>query len=101
MEWIGVSTAPSAHYTIEKLVEVDHDVSKWFIKYDIPTKTHSSEELWVVNWPRLSPKVDDGMSTRALLVNAFSRQPISISALPKFRNTIGFFDFATTSRDKK
>jgi hypothetical protein len=101
MEWIGVSTAPSAHYTIEKLVEVGQDISNLFVKYEIPTKTCSPEELWAVNWPRLSPEVGGGMSIRALLVNAFARQPISISALPKFRNTIRFFDFAITSRDKK
>jgi hypothetical protein len=101
MEWIGVSTAPSAHFTIEKLVKVNQDVSKWFIKYKIPTKTGSSEEGWAVNWPRLSPKEvgGGGMSVHALIVNAFARQPISISALPKFLNTIKFFEFSKV--DKK
>ena len=98
MEWIGVSTAPSAHFTIEKLVNVNEDVSKWFIKYKIPTKTGSSEEGWAVNWPRLSPEgvVGGGMSVYELIVNAFARQPISISAMPKFLNTLKFVEFSKT-----
>jgi hypothetical protein len=101
MEWIGVSTAPSAHFTIEKLVEVKVNVSNWFIKYRIPIKVGSQEESWAVNWPRLSPNevVGGGMSVRALLFNAFARQPIPISAITKFDNTMKFFDFAKTRKE--
>jgi hypothetical protein len=54
-----------------KLVKVNQNVSKWFIKYEIPTKTGSSEEGWAVNWPRLSTKevVGGGMSVHSLIVS--------------------------------
>jgi hypothetical protein len=99
IEWIGVSAAPSAHFTLEKLVEVKQNVSDWFIKYRIPIKVGSQEERWAVNWPRLSPEGVGGMSVRALIDNAFARQPISISAIAKFDNTIKFYDFATTGKE--
>ena len=34
IDWIGVSASPSAYFTIEKLIGLNEDVSKWFIKYD-------------------------------------------------------------------
>ena len=38
-EWIGVSTSPTAHYTIEKLAELNKtDLSKRYIRYNVPTK---------------------------------------------------------------
>jgi hypothetical protein len=77
------------------------NVSDWFIKYRIPIKVGSQEESWAVNWPRLSPNevVGGGMSVRALLFNAFVRQPIPISAITKFDNTMKFFDFAKTRKE--
>src|ERR687895_441470 len=93
-DWIGVSASPSAHFTIEKLVDVKINVSDWFVKYNIPTKTNSSEKGWAVNWPRLYPYDSTaGMSLRALILNSFAKRPIAISAASKFHNTINFFDY--------
>jgi hypothetical protein len=99
IEWIGVSAAPTAYFILEKLAEIGQDVAvegkKFFIKYDIPTKANTTEKGWAVNWPNLfsnflSPP--GGMSAKALILNRFGEKPVSVSAMPKFHNTLKFID---------
>ena len=97
--WIGVSTAPTAHFTIEKLSELNQndDIKNWYLNYSVPGRNNTNDEkTWAVNWPRLYstyPK-DTGMSPRALIFNKFAEKPISGEAAAKFHNTIRFYDHA-------
>lgn len=99
IEWIGVSAAPTAHFVLEKLVEiggeVEKEAKKFFVRYDIPTKTNALGKGWGLNWPRLYkdiPIQQDGMSVKALILNRFAQKPIAVSVMPKFNNTIEFID---------
>ncbi len=98
-EWIGVSAAPTAHFILEKLVEVggqmEEEVKRFFVRYNIPAKTNTLERGWGLNWPKLYSKIvtpPGGMSVKALILNRFAQNPISVSAMEKFNNTIKFFD---------
>jgi hypothetical protein len=106
IEWIGVSAAPTAHFVLEKLVEiggeVEKEAKKFFVGYGIPTKTNVLEKGWGVNWPKLYKDLttpQGGMSVKALILNRFAQNPVSISAMPKFKNTINFIDYVM-SRDQ-
>lgn len=53
IEWIGVSSAPSAHFTLEKLSEVKQDISKWYVRCQVSMKAGiTTEVVWAVNWTR-------------------------------------------------
>ena len=98
-EWIGVSAAPTAHFVLEKLVEVGgelkEEVERFFVRYNIPTKTNTLEAGWVLNWPKIYKKIitpPGGMSVKAIILNRFAQNPISVSAIAKFNNTIKFID---------
>jgi len=103
-EWIGVSAAPTAHFILEKLEEIGGEAAEMtknlFIKYDVPTKINSTEKSWAVNWPKLYknfPRQREGMSVKALILNRFAERPVSVSAFPKFSNTLKFIDYVMRS----
>ena len=102
-EWIGVSAAPTAHFILEKFGETGGEadqITNFFIKYDVPTKVNSTEKMWVVNWPKLYkdfPTQRDGMTVKALILNRFADRAVSVSAFPKFSNTLKFVDYVMRS----
>lgn len=101
IEWIGVSSAPTAHFTLEKLFEVKQDISKWYVKYPVPMKAGiTTEVVWAVNWPALYLTYSDkeAMSLKALILNKFASRPISSDAVTKFHNTIKFYDNVTSKK---
>ena len=105
-DWIGVSTAPSASFGIERLVEDGYDISKWFVKYSIPIKNGIEENGWAVAWPNRDRIGDEvikqqyGITTRSLILDVFASRPISISAASKYKNTLAFFDFVMELNNK-
>lgn len=109
-DWMGVSTAPSASFGIEMIVEQGVDISNWFVKYNIPTKSGIEENGWALAWPkrvdqaikRLDQKkpIDHKITNRMGILNAFASRPISISADSKYKNTLSFFDFVTGLSNK-
>lgn len=94
-DWMGVSAAPSAAFGIERLREQGADVSPWFTQYDIPLKAGVYKAGWALAWPKLmtdTPLPNRVLTNRGLLFEVFSRNPVGVAALPKYRNTITFID---------
>ncbi len=96
-EWMGVSAAPSASFGLSRLEDQKANVTKWFVKYDIPAKTGPQKSEWALAWPREAlkdPSIVGGLLTaRGLILDTFANRPISVSAAAKYRNTLAFFDF--------
>lgn len=103
-DWIGVSTAPSALYGIELLIDRGGDISEWFVRYNIPTKS-GTEDGWALAWPRQAPMEGshehEKITGRTLILNAFSSRPIDILSAGKYRNTLSFFDSVMEMDSKK
>jgi hypothetical protein len=104
-EWMGVSTAPSASFGLSRLEDQKADISKWFVKYDIPAKSGPQKNEWALAWPRFAQKdpntSERQLTTRGLILNAFANRPISVSAVQKYKNTLAFYDFVTGLKDSK
>jgi hypothetical protein len=96
-EWMGVSTAPSASFGLSRLEDQKADISKWFVKYDIPSKSGIQKSEWALAWPRecsKDPSISEkNLTTRGLILNSFANRPISVAAVSKYKNTLAFFDF--------
>jgi hypothetical protein len=94
-EWMGVSTAPSASFGLSRLEDQKADISKWFIKYDIPSKGGVQKSEWALAWPRDAPKefAEKDLTTRGLILDTFANRPVSVAAVQKYRNTLAFFDY--------
>jgi hypothetical protein len=97
-EWIGISLCPSASFGVSRLLEQGADVSKWFVKYDIPMKSGvDGKDEWALSWPRLHKDIALGngktLSAKAVLLNAFAKNGINVLAYPKYKNTLCFFDY--------
>ncbi len=96
-EWMGVSTAPSASFGLSRLEDQKADISKWFVKYDIPSKTGPQKAEWALAWPREAPEdplfTETKLTTRGLILDAFANRPISVAAAQKYKNTLAFFDY--------
>lgn len=102
-EWMGVSTAPSASFGLSRLEDQKADVSKWFVKYDIPAKGGLQTNEWALAWPREAPKElvsEKHLTTRGLILDAFANRPISVAAASKYKNTLAFFDFVMGQGNK-
>jgi hypothetical protein len=104
-EWMGVSTAPSASYGLSRLEDQKADISKWFIKYDIPSKGGLQKSEWALAWPTNAPKdtaiTTKNLTTRGLILDAFANRPISVAAAQKYKNTLAFFDFVVGNNGKE
>lgn len=103
-EWMGVSTAPSASFGLSRLEDQKADISKWFVKYDIPAKAGTQKNEWALAWPREAPKElisQKNLTTRGLILDAFANRPISVSAAQKYKNTLAFFDFVSGQADNR
>jgi hypothetical protein len=103
-EWMGVSTAPSASFGLSRLEDQKADVSKWFVKYDVPAKNGVQKSEWALAWPREAPKEltsDENLTTRGLILDTFANRPISVAAVAKYKNTLAFFDFVTERETNK
>ncbi|MCW4029190.1 MAG: hypothetical protein NWE92_06035 [Candidatus Bathyarchaeota archaeon] len=98
-EWMGVSAAPSASFGLSRLEDQKADISKWFIKYDIPSKGETQKSEWSLAWPRFAhkdPQVSQKQLTaRGLILDAFANRPISVAAAQKYKNTLAFFDYVS------
>ena len=95
-EWMGVSAAPSASFGLSRLEDQKADVSKWFVKYDIPSKSGPQKNEWALAWPKEAlkdPSISENLSARGLMLDAFANRPISVAAAQKYKNTLAFFDF--------
>jgi hypothetical protein len=95
-EWMGVSTAPSASFGLSRLEDQKADISKWFVKYDIPSKAGIQKAEWALAWPRDAPKEfasEKNLTTRGLILDAFANRPVSVAAVQKYKNTLAFFDY--------
>ena len=103
-EWMGVSTAPSASFGLSRLEDQKADISKWFIKYDIPSKSGPQKAEWALAWPTNPPKdhsiSDKNLTTRGLILDSFANRPISVAAAQKYKNTLAFFDYVTSQSSK-
>jgi hypothetical protein len=103
-EWMGVSTAPSASFGLSRLEDQKADVSKWFVKYDIPAKGGLQKGEWALAWPREASKQslvsEKHLTPRGLILDAFANRPISVSAASKYKNTLAFFDYVTGESNK-
>lgn len=95
-EWMGVSTAPSASFGLSRLEDQKADISKWFVKYDIPSKGGVQKGEWALAWPREASKdpliAERNLTTRGLILDAFANRPISVAAAQKYKNTLAFYD---------
>ncbi len=104
-EWMGVSTAPSASFGLSRLEDQKADISKWFVKYDIPAKAGSQKDEWALAWPREVPEnplmSEKHLTKRGLILDAFANRPISVAAAQKYKNTLAFFDFVTGLKNNK
>jgi hypothetical protein len=96
-EWMGVSTAPSASFGLSRLEDQKADVSKWFVKFDIPSKAGLQKSEWALAWPREVPEASlvsgRRLTKRGLILDAFANKPISVAAVAKYKNTLAFFDY--------
>jgi hypothetical protein len=95
-EWMGVSAAPSASFGLSRLEDQKADISKWFVKYDIPSKAGYQKGEWALAWPRDTPKEftsEKNLTTRGLILDAFANRPVSVAAAQKYKNTLAFFDY--------
>jgi hypothetical protein len=106
-EWMGVSAAPSASFGLSRLEDQKADISKWFVKYDIPSKNGLQKDEWALAWPKNAPKdtiiAEKNLTTRGLILDTFANRPVSVTAAQKYKNTLGFFDFvcAQENNNKK
>ena len=106
-EWMGVSTAPSASFGLSRLEDQKADISKWFVKYDIPSKNGFQKDEWALAWPKNAPKdainAEKNLTTRGLILDTFANRPVSVAAAQKYKNTLAFFDFvcAQENNNKK
>jgi hypothetical protein len=104
-EWMGVSTAPSASFGLSRLEDQKADISKWFVKYDIPAKGGPQKSEWALAWPREASKdplnAGKNLTTRGLILNAFANRPISVAAAQKYKNTLAFFDYVAGLENSK
>lgn len=97
-DWMGVSLCPSASYGVERLAEQGADISRWFVKYDVPMKSGVDGGAgWALAWPRFALDIPLGdekpLSARGVLLYTFARNGVSVSVHTKYRNTLRFFDF--------
>jgi hypothetical protein len=103
-EWMGVSTAPSASFGLSRLEDQKADISKWFIKYDVPSKGGPQKNEWALAWPNNAPKdpcdQQKNLTTRGLILDAFANRPISVAAAQKYKNTLAFFDYVVGLESK-
>jgi hypothetical protein len=104
-EWMGVSTAPSASFGLSRLEDQKADISKWFVKYDIPAKSGTQKSEWALAWPRQAPRdaavSEKNLTTRGLILDAFANRPISVAAAQKYKNTLAFFDYVMDQQSRK
>ena len=101
-EWIGVSTAPSAFYALERLNEIKI-TPKRFFKYNVPIKEEKTVKGWALSWPYSKElgEVFNGMGMKQIretILNNFSTRPIDYRNLAKYSNTIEFFDYVCSRR---
>lgn len=99
-DWIGVSTAPSAFFELERLTvgnALPKARSHLFVRWAVPTRDQSKVEGWVVDWPAVRGdicKIIAGNTdevTEEYLLSVFSSRPIGSAALSKYMNTLEFF----------
>jgi hypothetical protein len=104
-EWMGVSAAPSASFGLSRLEDQKANISKWFVKYDIPAKGGPQKNEWALAWPREAKKEslmsEKNLTTRGLILDAFANRPISVAAASKYKNTLAFFDFVAAEEGNK
>lgn len=101
-DWIGISAAPSASFGLSRLETqgAAGELSKWFIKYNIPTKTSVQRNEWALSWPRkflMQAGNANTLSSKGQLFQILSTHPISNDAMSKYRNTMDFFDFCESN----
>jgi hypothetical protein len=103
-EWMGVSAAPSASFGLSRLEDQKADISKWFVKYDIPSKSGLQKAEWALAWPREALKnptaSQTNLTVRGLILDAFANRPISVAAAQKYKNTLAFFDYVAELKNK-
>lgn len=103
-DWIGISTAPTASFALSKLEDDGTDLSNWFVRYNIPTKTGFLKNEWALAWPKESKRKflsNKTNLTRGSILETFSRYPISSLAISKYKNTIDFFDAVCNMNDSQ
>lgn len=98
-EWFGVSTTPSATYSLEAMNYLGKFNKKYnsFIKYDVPIKNDQKLTSYAVLWPqkectalkKRNKKIFQ--ETRQKLLDSFSfNRVIGILSELKYRNTLSF-----------
>lgn len=92
-DWIGVSTAPSAFFEIERAVRSDEPftpaevyMSRWLV----PMRGGKTVDSWVLDWPWVSGSDPPDIDEKELL-GLFASKPIGPEALSKYTNTLEFF----------
>jgi len=91
-EWVGVSTAPSAHIGLNKIADIVRDLNL-FIRYDIPLKNGIERNGWALNWP--SGDREEGITRmRKMVLNRKLSKSADVGISFKYRNTIDFYRHA-------
>lgn len=96
-EWIGIILAPSAKYTIERIIMLapiggylDKEIKNSFILYKPPFKNNLTFETFVFKWiDEIGDIVSDGLELSSIL-EVLSDLSYPVSVIRKYENTMIF-----------
>lgn len=105
-DWMGISLTPSASFGVDRLFEQGADLSRWFVRYNIPMKSGlNTINGWALAWPHGSFETINvsgkSISAKTLILNSFAKRPIGVGAYQKYKNTIDFWDYVHSLNENK
>jgi hypothetical protein len=103
-DWMGVLVAPNVTYSLDLLEAASGVDRRLFERYPVPMKPGreggpKTRELWALAWPRTAAETEGGVSAaRERVLLAFARQPIGITPMTKYEETLKFFNHCIAPR---
>lgn len=108
-QWVGISASSSANRIIEQMKDYQPGVKDNFFRCDIPLKESIEQNAWALKWPDFSDDMISEDSERLSghkysdtldLINEKLKNPDSLDAALKWRNTAKFYESVLKDDDK-
>jgi hypothetical protein len=92
-DWFGVAATPTLGRRLDVLHEDHADLTSHFVLHRLPLKERSGPPHWCLNWPAYARRTYPDVA-RIRLLEAFADfgGVVAPGVLPKYQNTIEFFD---------
>jgi hypothetical protein len=96
-DWIGVMSAPSVAHHLIYLRDKGYPLPEGFVNYPVPHKKGAIPHAWALAWPKRFVKASGASreTCRGALLELFAKECSSPEHIPKYANTVAFFDHET------